>query len=542
MMNMLRVLLKYLYLPGIFLAIAGLVARLVTLVWTPLYIGLLAAGVVLLVLWLAYVFYTAQGFWQQRSTQIGTNALVSTISLVAILALVNFLALRYSVRLDLTENQLLTLSSQSQEIVKELKQPLKVFVFDKDPSQGDRELLTNYRRYNDNFSFEFVDPALKPGLVKQFNVKSIGDVFVEYRDKKQLAQNLINVNFQQKEPLSESKLTNAIEKVQRDRTQTIYFLQGHGEYALKGAGENSIAAAVSSLEEKGYKVEGLNLAQRATIPDDVSAIVIAGAKRKFFDPEVKALKAYSDRGGSLFLAIDPETELGLEPLLKEWGVQLDRRIVLDASGNSNSLGYGPETPIVTSYGDHPITEDFSNEYSLYPLARPIATLKAEGVNAVALIRTNEQMWAESDVKSDPIEFDPKQDVSGPFDLGVALTRNLEAGENKQQKESTPSPSPENFNNDRPKKSEARMVAIGNSTFATDSLFQDPRVLNGDLFLNSVQWLASDDDRALSIRPKEPKNRRINLSPLQANALGWMSSIIVPFLGLGFAGLTWWRRR
>jgi ABC-type uncharacterized transport system involved in gliding motility auxiliary subunit len=87
-----------------------------------------------------------------------------------------------------------------------------------------------------------------------------------------------------------------------------------------------------------------------------------------------------------------------------------------------------------------------------------------------------------------------------------------------------------------------MVVIGNSSFATDSLFQDPRVLNGDIFLNSVQWLASDDQQTLSIRPKEAKNRRINLTPLQAGMIGWMSLVIMPLLGLILAGVTWWRRR
>jgi ABC-type uncharacterized transport system involved in gliding motility auxiliary subunit len=136
------------------------------------------------------------------------------------------------------------------------------------------------------------------------------------------------------------------------------------------------------------------------------------------------------------------------------------------------------------------------------------------------------MWAESDLKAEEIKFDASKDIPGPFDLGVALTRQLN----------------EEIDKNQPKKSESRMVAIGNSTFATDSLFQDPRILNGDIFLNSVQWLASDDEQTLSIRPKEIKNRRINLTPLQAGIIGWMSSVIMPILGLVIAGVTWWRRR
>jgi ABC-type uncharacterized transport system involved in gliding motility auxiliary subunit len=90
------------------------------------------------------------------------------------------------------------------------------------------------------------------------------------------------------------------------------------------------------------------------------------------------------------------------------------------------------------------------------------------------------------------------------------------------------------------KKESRLVIIGNSTFATDNLFNQQ--LNGDVFLNSVQWLSNQDEQPLSIRPKEAKDRRLNLSPLQANIITILSLAVVPLLGLIAAGITWWRRR
>lgn len=463
----------------------------------------------------------AGGFWKSRSTQAGTNALVATLSILAILGIVNFLAVRYSARIDLTENQLFTLSPQTQATVRNLEQPLQVFVFDSDPNPGDRELLKTYRRYSPNFAFEFVDPDLQPGLVRQFQVKSPGDVYLQYGDKKQLVQTLMT--FGQKEPLSEIKLTNGIEKIQRDRLQTIYFLQGHGERPLDNSPEG-LSEATTSLEDKGFKVQPLNLAETPAIPENASAIVIAGAKRKLFEPEVQALKKYADGGGNLMVMSDPETDAGLEALLKPWGVELDRRIVLDGSGAGNLVGLGPATPIVTTYGDHPVTQDFKQGISFFPLARPVATVKTEGVEAMALLVTSDRMWAESDLESEQAQFDPSQDLPGPFDLGVALTRPL------------PGPKPKKEG----KEVQSKLVVIGNSSFATNQWFQEQ--LNGDVFLNSVQWLASRDEQPLSIRPREAKNRRINLTPLQARALGWLSLVAVPLFGLGLAALTWWRRR
>jgi ABC-type uncharacterized transport system involved in gliding motility auxiliary subunit len=127
------------------------------------------------------------------------------------------------------------------------------------------------------------------------------------------------------------------------------------------------------------------------------------------------------------------------------------------------------------------------------------------------------MWAESDLSSANIQFDAGKDVAGPFDLGVALTRGGK-GETK----------------------ESKVIVIGNSTFATDGLFEQQ--LNGDIFLNSVEWLTSGDNATLSIRAKEPENRRVNLNPLQANLVFWLSIAVMPLLGFTLAGVTWWRRR
>jgi ABC-type uncharacterized transport system involved in gliding motility auxiliary subunit len=90
------------------------------------------------------------------------------------------------------------------------------------------------------------------------------------------------------------------------------------------------------------------------------------------------------------------------------------------------------------------------------------------------------------------------------------------------------------------KAESRLVVYGNSNFATNGWFEQQ--LNSDVFLNSVSWLSKRDEQALSIRPKEQRNRRINLTAVPAGLLGWTALAIVPLIGLTTAGFIWWRRR
>lgn len=507
---------KYLFLLGIALSVAGIVTGVISGDWSLQPVGLIVAGIVLICLWLYLVGGGEKGFWGRRSTVVGTNAFVATAAVIVILGLINFLAVRNSVRLDLTENQLFTLSPQSQEIVRDLSQPLKVWVFDREVNPSVKQLLENYRRNSQNFQFEFADPDVQIGLAEQFKVQAPGEVYLEYGNKKQL---IVTINPQLGQDISEIQLTNAIEKIQRDRPLYLYFIQGHGEPSLDGS-EGSLSQAVTSLENKGFTVQPLNLAQRGKVPENTNVIVLAGPKRELFEAEVQALKDYLDRGGSLLLMLEPNTNPGLEPLLKEWGVQLDDRFVIDASGAGSFLGFGPAAPLIESYGNHPITKDFGNGISVYPNSRPLGTVKVKSVDPVALVVTNEQSWGESNLNTDEVAFDPQQDIKGPIDLAIAFTRT----ESKKEKE----------------KIESRMVVFGSSTFAVNGWFAQQ--LNGDIFLNSVSWLGNQDEQPLSIRPKEQTNRRIYLTPLQAGIIEFTALLIMPLLGLITALITWWRRR
>ena len=67
------------------------------------------------------------------------------------------------------------------------------------------------------------------------------------------------------------------------------------------------------------------------------------------------------------------------------------------------------------------------------------------------------------------------------------------------------------------------------------------IANRDLFGNMIYWLSSDED-LISIRPKGPEDRPLNLAGTRLNMLFSLSVVIFPLaivaLGLG----AWWKRR
>ena len=258
---------------------------------------------------------------------------------------------------------------------------------------------------------------------------------------------------------------------------TVYFTQGHREFPIDGS-ETGFMQAANALQEQGYTVEPLDLAATGSVPENASLVVVAGPAEEFFDAEVQALQEYLNNGGSLMLLIDPRTSPRLGSLLDDWGVTLDDRIVLDTSGTGQLVGLGPATPLVTDYPDHPITSDFGGGRSFFPLVRPVNVEEVPNVTATTILESNPQSRAEAVTEAGELEFDQEAAPTGPYPLGVALSRPVQGA------------AAETENPDAPPQ-EARMVVIGNSTFATDGLFDQQ--LNGDVFLNAVNWLGQQND-------------------------------------------------
>jgi ABC-type uncharacterized transport system involved in gliding motility auxiliary subunit len=513
--------LKHLLWPGLFLILMGLTAGLVSGSWGPVPVGLLSAGIGLLVVWLGSQASSFQGLLGKRSTQAGTNAVLATLAVLAIFLLTNFLATRYNTRVDLTENRLFTLAPQSQEVVQSLEDPVKIWIFDLTPDPADRDLLENYRRQNpDGFAYEYVDPQVQPGLAERFGVQNFGEVYVEKGDRRQLVQTI-----GQTQRLSERRLTTALVKITSDRQTKVYFLQGHGERALD-PGQGGLGQAVTSLTDETFQAEPLNLANTAEIPADAAVIVVAGPQRPLLAEEVTRLQQFQTRKGGLLLLIDPQTNPELDDLLEPWGVAFSDRILVDpAAGRDGAV------TVITEYGQHPITDGLNNGITFFPLARPLELGDVEGVELAPLLFTNVRTQAQQIGEDGQLQLDPAA-PEGNLVLGAAFSRRLSDAP-------APSPSP-NADEPPPTQDEARMVAIGNSAFITDGLIDQQ--LNRDLFLNAIGWLSQDADPTLSIRAAEPTNRRVLFSPPQQIVLILTSLVFLPLVGLALAVGVWWRRR
>ena len=92
---------------------------------------------------------------------------------------------------------------------------------------------------------------------------------------------------------------------------------------------------------------------------------------------------------------------------------------------------------------------------------------------------------------------------------------------------------------QPKAQPVRIVVFGDSDFVANGYLGIPG--NKDLFLNSVNWLAQQEN-LISIRPREPESRGVTLTAERARLVFYLSILIIPGLILALGVQTWWRRR
>ena len=151
--------------------------------------------------------------------------------------------------------------------------------------------------------------------------------------------------------------------------------------------------------------------------------------------------------------------------------------------------------------------------TFYPLARSLKAETKGDITTTEILKTSAQSFGETDLKGNEAKFDEGKDTKGPLSLGVTATKKI--GEK-----------------------EARLIVIGDSDFASNAYSRS--LGNADFFVNSINWLAQEED-LISIRPKGPTNRNVELSATAQNIFFWLSVVLMP-LAMIISGIVVWRKR
>jgi ABC-type uncharacterized transport system involved in gliding motility auxiliary subunit len=450
-----------------------------------------------------------------RQTKYAAYAFTYILVIVAVVVVANVLADRYNKSFDSTSNKRYSLSDQTAKIVKGLKEPATITYFNQSTRFRDgKDLLDQYSNLSHKLHIKYVDPDKDPQLAREAGIRNFGTAIVQVGLKKEEAKSM-----------TEEGVTGAFIRDLKSNTRTVCFVTGSGEHQIDNSDRDRLSQFKDLLAKDNYEAKGIDLLQKAEVPSDCTAIVVAGPTRNYEQPEVDAIKKYVEDGGRAFFMLDPPLKMGrsaiadndtLTTALQSWGVTLDKDLILDLNPIGQIAGLGPQVALVTSYGSQPIVSEMKGTATGFPLSRSMQIKNGDKTNVEKLFDSSGSSFATSDLSSPSINIRDPKNKKGPLTIAAAGTYNT-GKENVQ----------------------GRFVVVGSSSWAANRFLDFNG--NNDLALNAVNWLASDED-LISIRPKAQEDRRITMTRAQLNAVRITSQFILPLVVVVAGVGVWWKRR
>jgi ABC-type uncharacterized transport system involved in gliding motility auxiliary subunit len=433
----------------------------------------------------------------------------------AVVTVANVLADRYDKSYDTTANKQYSLSDQTIKVVKGLKQDLNITYFAQDSQfSSAKDKLDMYANLSPKVHVVYVDPDKKPLVATQAGFKNLNTAIVQ-----------IGANKNEAKSLTEEDLTGAIIRDLKNTTRTVCFVTGSGERQIDDSGRGGYSRLKDLLGKDNYQGKSIDLLQKAEVPSDCTVAVVGGPRGDYQQPEVDALKKYVEDGGRALIMLDPPLKIGREEvadndaltaLLVSWGVTPNKDLILDFNPVGQLAGLGPQVALVTSYDTHPIVKEMKGLATGFPLARSLEAKNGDKTTVENLLGSSDSSLSTTKLDSDRIDPSDPKNKKGPMTIAAA-------GTYKSAKENA----------------QGRFVVVGSSQWAANGFLG----FNGnrDLALNALNWLSSDED-LISIRPKEPEDRKLTMTKAQVKWVGFTSLLLIPLIVIGTGISIWFRRR
>ncbi len=375
----------------------------------------------------------------RRIQQAAHNGLAAALGIALVFPL-NFLASEHNEKWDLTYFKTAEAGSATQNLVANLTEPLDVRVFLPSSAETFGELKAYFEPLDGpNFRVTFLDHAAEPRLTKALRVRDNGYVAItkgeivlddegaaEDEDRPSPVTKTLKVGTELDDAkrvlkkLDEEVQELIIKVAKGDRYA--YLTVGHGELSWKGkAGPlEKVSGLKKLLQAMNFKVKELGVADglAEAVPDDADVVFVLGADEPFLEPEVAALRAYVEGGGSLFLALEPEfakeasdlerAEDPMAALVEDLGLRMgegvlaqDTKYVPLTRTKSDRLNLG--TDRFSSHDSTRVLSQNSSQLFLFtPTAGFLEETKAGDATVTITVRSQSGAWADLD---GDLEFD-----------------------------------------------------------------------------------------------------------------------------------------
>lgn len=469
--------------------------------------------------------------FKTKAWRAGSYSIFAAIIVIAIAVVINLVVNALpssSTQLDMTEEQIYSISDQTKQILSALEEDVSVYWLVQSGNEDNtlEQVLAKYAEYS-HVTVTTVDPVVYPSFASQYTDETVTDnsLLVVCEDKSMYISSSDIWTYSDYETYyyyyyyygteyldvfaGEGKLTSAIGYVTSDELPVMYILTGHGETGLS----DSVLDAVNL---DNIQTEELSLLTVEAVPEDCAVLALFGPVSDLSETEVAMIEEYLDAGGQMIVttAYTEEDMTNFQTLLSDWGLDLTHGYVLES--DSRYYNYGYIDLVLPTLGSHEITSPLTEGgYTvMMPDAQALTENDAEDVTVTALLTSSSSSYLKQSLSGITSYEQTDDDLTGPFVLGAAVENSTTGG---------------------------RMVVFTSSQFMESDYSSLVSGANEDLFLNALDWLC-DKEESISIHSKTLSSDYLSFSDSSAGTLKVLLVVIVPVLFLASGVVIFIRRR
>lgn len=456
-----------------------------------------------------------------------SGAYVTMVSAVVIIIIMvaNMLFSKMNLQIDLSQQSMYTLSSDTKKMLGGLKDDVTIYYLVKPGKEIDqfKNIVEKYDTVSNKVKVVYKDPILYPKFAAKYTDSDIkensmlvmndktkvakyidyADMLIQEMDYQTYQNNVTGIDV-------EGRLTSAIQYVTSTERTKIYTLEGHGEAEL---GKN----AKTNIEKMNIETASLKSASESSVPEDCDILFINAPQSDITKDELKMIEDYLAKGHKAIITVDYNAYNlpNFKSLLDYYGVEVVEGVVLESDQKMHMANY--VNVLLPKINPHDITAQASDSNVL--VSMPIAsglkvsdtlknTLKVE-----PLLTTSDSAYSKVKVDSATTEKEDG-DLSGPFDLGLEAT--------------------DSYNGVT---SSIVVYSAGAYTFGDETVdYSNQKLLTG-----TVGYLEGNKE-LLSIPTKSLAKASITINQQQTILLLVTSVIVIPLSILIIGGVICYRRR
>ena len=477
----------------------------------------------------------------------GTKTFILVVIILAIFIGISVLMKKLNLTpIDLTEDKLFTLTSESKDKVKDIDKDINIYFVGYSDDDSTLDLakavvlfIKKHIKVNKKIKVEAVTQDSRPDLVQKYGIETSSEgIIVECGDNyKVLASSDLYTHDSttyESVNVAEEKLTAAIRSVSVEELPKLYFLSGYSSFTLT----SGMQYLNMYLQNEVNQVETLDILSTGKVPDDCSTLVIASPEKDFDDVATNAITEYINKGGNILwlnAAIAKQLNLpNVNKILALYGVKPFEIGIIRETDSSKMVSNSPDLIMPEIQYADATNKLYDSEGVIFINATKINVASDEELESLdttktALVKTSEKAYFRTNFENQSNSAQDGEET-GEFLVGAQFDKIVTKADEE--------------NNTKEVKS--KLIIYGENYFVSDYQLtqstQTPMIAyrqNKDLVLNSIAYLA---DREEDITVRKSTGAVTYTATEQENKIILAIITFVPLLIIVIGIIVWANRR